>query len=101
MQLKWQNIFISKKKCFNMQQFNLNYDIIIYPSQKGWLKIRSILSEIYKFKTDKELDNYIEKRYSICGGYKDHMWSIMSDLHELFFNGTDYLKNMTIKLINE
>lgn len=42
----------------------------------------------------------IKRRTTEDGGYKDLLWSIMSELGELFFNGSQYLESSKI-LIEE
>jgi hypothetical protein len=80
-----------------MQKYNANYEIIIYPSEKGWEKIRSIISSIYKL-DGRRLDAYIKSKTTPENGFKDQMWCIMSDFGEMYFNGTSYFSTMNIDL---
>lgn len=85
-------------------QLNLNDSATIYPTATGFIKIENILREKYRhgltFDQIDEIDEKIKRRTTEDGGYKDLLWSIMSELGELFFNGSQYLESSKI-LIEE
>ena len=84
-----------------MVKYNINYSIIIYPNAEGWEKIRQIMSETYKFHTEDEFEAFFRSHVVETGaGYKDQIWSIMQDLGEIFFNGSNYLETTQIKLVD-
>ena len=83
-----------------MEKYSINDSIIIFPNPKGWLKIRDILSNIYKI-SDEELDEFLTHRYTENYGYKDQMWFIMSEFGIIFSQGTDYLKSLNIDFCND
>lgn len=81
------------------KHFNLNYDIVIYPNANGWLKMREIISQKYNISiTDAQIKLKNNTTYD-CG-YKDSLWVIASDFHDMFFVGQNYFKTMNIKLMN-
>jgi hypothetical protein len=79
---------------------NFNDEVIIYPSEEGWTKLFDILHKLHnvKYKSNIFISDYVSLRRTEDGGYKEQLWVIISDLHEMFFNGTPYLKNMNINL---
>jgi hypothetical protein len=81
-----------------MNKFNINHDVIIYPSDKGWWKIKENL--IYAYDVD-YAERQIASKRTEDGGFKEQLWCIMQDHSNLFYNGTDCLKSITIDLINE
>lgn len=81
-----------------MIRFNINYEVTIYPSEQGWVKIKQILQEKYAFKTKEELDKWIANRTVVNDGYKEQLWTIMGDFGDMFFNGSFYLKNTFMDL---
>lgn len=79
-------------------KYNLNYNVAIYPNELGWNKIRELLQKAYNFKSKESLEEYIKHRTSTNGAFVDQLWSIMSDLHDMFYNGTQYFDSMNIDL---
>jgi hypothetical protein len=85
------DIFKRKKKTYSIGwKHSLNNEIVIYPSEKGWEKINSMFSE-----------KYVQDRMTEDGGYQDLMWTVIEDLHELFYHGSDYLETTTIEIIDK
>jgi hypothetical protein len=83
--------------------FSVNDEVIIYPSEKGWIKIREIYTDIYADLYTKSLvrvdvDKHLRHKVTLDGGYKDQLWSIINDLNELFFIGSSYLESTRIEL---
>ncbi len=86
----------------NIIETNMNFNIVIYPSDKGWDKIYEIIQKAYYLDTLNEAIEYVNKyRKTEDGGYKEQMWEIMSSLGELFYNGTPYFNTTNIKIFNE
>jgi len=84
-----------------MIKYDINESIIIYPNAEGWEKIREIMSEKYKFNTEEEFEEFFRTYVVETGaGYKDLLWSIMQDLGEIFFNGSNYLETTNITLVD-
>ena len=81
-------------------KYNSNNNVVIYPNEKGWAKIREILQKEYKFETAKELDEWLIK-HTVNGGYKDQLWTIVADFNSMFFNGTSYFENSFIDLCGD
>jgi hypothetical protein len=83
-----------------MEKYNINHDVIIYPSEEGWRKIEFLLSELYPL-DKKQVKVWLKERRTKDEGYKDQLWNIISELSGLFFNGTPYFKTMEIILCEE
>lgn len=82
------------------QNFNLNNSATIYPTSEGWIKIKELLQSKYTFKQYTDFEDFLEKRTGKYGvGYTDTLWCIISDLGEIFYNGSNYLGNSDIKLV--
>ncbi len=81
-----------------MEKFNLNYEVIIYPTEKGWSMIKQNLIFAYNIALAEE---HIALKRTEDGGFREQLWCIMQDHSNLFYNGTDCLKTMVIDLINE
>ena len=77
-----------------MEKFTVNDQVVIYPNDKGWDKIHDLIREKYRLSNQKTFD-FIEGR-KFDGGYRDQMWTIMSDLHSMYFNGQNYFSNTYI-----
>lgn len=68
----------------------MNDSITIYPTDKGWIRIKDILMKKYGM-SDFLANEWIIHRQTPDGGYRDQHWVIIADLHEMFFNGQTYL----------
>ena len=68
-------------------EFSHNDEVTIYPNTKGWAKIIELFGT----------ESYYNKMTG-DDGYRDQLWVIIRDLHEMFYNGQSYFKNTTIKL---
>lgn len=80
-----------------MDSYNLNEDVIIYPNISGWIKINELISQKYNISIA-DGRKMVGGKKTKDGGYKDQMWVIIHDLHEMFYNGQSYFKTMNIKL---
>ncbi len=78
---------------------NLNKSITIYPNETGWRKIVALTANNYLL-SEKEAKEIVNKHKTKDGGYKDQHWSIINDLHSMFFNGQNFLKTADIKIDN-
>ncbi len=83
----------------NTIKLNLNNEIIIYPSNIGWIKIHEIISNLYGVSADK-LDDEIKKRTTEDNGYRDQLWKIIEELYPLIFNGSRYLLKSEVNYID-
>lgn len=81
-------------------EFNLNHNVVIYPNEKGWKKIKALIASKYSM-SNIEADEWVSIRKTDCGGYKDQLWVIASDLSDMFYNGQSYLSTTNIKLLKE
>lgn len=70
--------------------FSHNDNVTIYPNEKGWAKIIELTGDV---------DVYYYKQTE-DGGYRDQLWCIMHDLHEMFYNGQQYFENTLVKIEN-
>lgn len=78
-----------------LAEININQYASIELTEAGLKKVIDILMLLYP----ENAIYYVNKR--IVGNvYTDQLWCIMSDLHEIFFNGSQYLENTTIKIQN-
>ena len=80
-----------------MNAFNFNWKVTIYPNELGWKKILEITQDRYRI-TEFAAMLWVDRRRSNDGGYTDQLWSIASELHEMFYNGQNYLANTTVTL---
>jgi len=80
--------------------FNMNYNVVIFPSESGWERIISDLMSAYKLTKEKAIE-WAEKRKTPDGGYKDQLHVIIDLHHGMFFNGTNYFKSTEMILYNE
>ena len=80
-------------------EFNLNREVIIYPTEEGWKRIKELIAFTYSC-NDLEADGWVSRRKTDNGGYKDQLWVIIHDLHDMFYNGQRWLKT-NIDIINE
>lgn len=80
--------------------FNMNHDVVIFPSERGWKRIISDLMEAYNFNIEKATE-WAEKRKTEDGGYKEQLWEIIALHHDMFFNGTNYFETTKMILYNE
>ena len=76
---------------------NLNDEVVIYPNEMGFDKISQITKLAYNL-DDNRTKLWIESRITNDGGFKEQLWVICSVYHDIFFNGSPYLKNTTISL---
>lgn len=74
---------------------NLNDDVIIYPNKKGWERIEGIYFKEY----GEHGELMLSYRRTEQGGYKDHLWSIIDLLHQMFYMGTPYFNHMNIDVL--
>lgn len=84
-----------------MKKYNLNDSIVIYPNEKGWIKLKEVLIMEYKFKSEDKLNQYLILRTTEDGGFKEQLWEIMSLFGKMFYNGTSYFETSFIDLCNE
>ncbi|MBW7844875.1 MAG: hypothetical protein H3C45_04390 [Bacteroidia bacterium] len=83
-----------------MPRFNLNHEVIIYPNEKGFAKIKALIANRYLL-SNEEAETWVNKRKTEDGGYKEQLWVIVSDLHDMFYNGQNYMATAWIALLNE
>ena len=69
-------------------KFNHNDEVTIYPNDRGWAKIVELTGRVES----------IYEKQTEDGGYRDQLWCIIHDLHEMFYNGQRYFENTTIKI---
>jgi len=74
----------------------MNDEVIIYPNDRGWGKIRELLKEHYLL-SDSDATDWIDKRKS-NGGYKEQLWVVINNFHSMYFNGQNYFKSTNITL---
>lgn len=83
-----------------MVKYNLNNNIVIYPNENGWNKIIEIVKNDYNL-TWSAANEWVERRKTEDGGFKDLFWVIISDLHDIFYNGSTYLETTNITLSDD
>lgn len=83
-----------------MPRFNLNHEVIIYPNERGFAKIKALIGNKYLL-SNEEAETWVNKRKTEDGGYKEQLWVIVSDLHDMFYNGQSYMATTWIVLLNE
>ena len=83
-----------------MTKYNINNYVTIYPTEAGWRNIKAILDskDDMGFKRVIDVDNYINNHKTKDNGYRDQLWSIISNFSDLFFNGSPYLETTDIEL---
>jgi len=83
-----------------MINVNINNQVVIYPSDKGWDEIVRLTAKNYNISLEKAVE-WVKSRKTDDGGYKDQLWVIMSDLHDIFYLGNTNLKNSTMSICND
>lgn len=91
----------------NLAEINLNQEVIIYPTEQGWIDLFNTLKKntwVHVFIDDNNteedvVNEYIDKKRTDDGGYKDQLWQIIHDYGSLFYNGSDFLKTSVIKIL--
>lgn len=83
-----------------IKQFNLNNNVVLYPSESGWKKILKDIKKTYVL-SDKEAIAWVKQKTTKDGGYKEQLWVLMDVHHDMFFNGMTYLTSTNIDLIYE
>ena len=83
-----------------LPRFNLNKKVIIYPNERGWRKIKALIACKYLL-SNEEADKWINVRKTSCGGYKEQLWVIISELHDMFYNGQNFMATTEITLSHE
>lgn len=78
-------------------EFSLNDDVTIYPNENGWKRIRKIVYTKHALR-DVELERFIQNRTSDDGGYTDQLWSIIHDLGDMIWQGTNCIESTKIVL---
>lgn len=80
--------------------FNVNDDVVIYPSESGWKRIVQRTMQYYNIdlKTAKEL---VESKKTCDGGYRDQLAHVMCVIGEMFYTGTPHLSSTMIVLTQE
>lgn len=81
-------------------KFNINDKMIIYPNKKGWEFIKERLRDLYGLESDIKLDEFMENKITHGNGFKEHMWCIIENLPELFYQSSNYIKT-TVCLVEE
>lgn len=81
-----------------MEHFNLNDKVTIYPNEKGWEKIKGLIFEKNDGISWDEAVEIAEKKRTEGNGYRDQLWCIIDDLHEMFFMSQDYLEHTFVDL---
>lgn len=76
---------------------NINEEVIIYPTEKGWKKIKELMQIAYRL-TNEQVDDWVFLRTTDDNGYTDQLWVIISILHPMFFNGQDYLEHTWMRI---
>ena len=81
-----------------MKNINLNENVIIYPSEYGWKKIKEIVVQQYHDAgvPEEHALEYIRGHKTDDDGYREQLWCIISDFHEMFYNGTRYFDKVII-----
>ena len=83
-----------------MPRFNLNHQVIIYPNENGWRKIKALIASKYLI-SDEDAEKWVNSRKTKCGGYQDQLWVIIADLNDMFYGGQNYIASTWVSLINE
>lgn len=77
-------------------KISLNDYITISPSKLGWEKIRDVIAKTYNYDSV-EVSEYILRKKTEDGKYREQMWQIMSLFgNELFYNGSNYIENTEV-----
>ena len=74
-----------------LSKLNMNDYITIYPNENGFRKIKALIANRYLL-SNEEAEEWVKKRTTKENGYKDQMWVIISDLHDMFFNGQNFME---------
>ena len=82
-----------------MQNFNINQHIIIYPNEKGWVKLYELYRKSYPANvSNKWVSDNIELHKTKDGGFEEQLWSLIEYAGEMFHEHSNYLESTNIKL---
>ena len=82
-----------------MKKYNINNEIIFYPTEKGWDRIVELITDKYSLTPERVLA-WIEG-HKAGEGYKEQLWVIIQDFHEMFYNGQKYFKESNFYLVKD
>lgn len=74
-------------------KINLNGYATIFPTEKGWIKIKELLLFTLPKVLDGGVTAYMEQRTAVVDGnkgYRDQLWQIMHDFGTEFWSGSDF-----------
>lgn len=77
----------------------MNDEVIIHPSVYGIFKMIECIQSKYSISRIQAQD-WVNKRITDDGGYKDQLWVIIRDYHSMFFNGQQYFADTYFDFIN-
>lgn len=83
--------YMKKEYEEKLSKLNMNDYITIYPNENGFRKIKALIVNRYLLSSE-EAEEWVKKRTTKDNGYKDQMWVIISDLHDMFFNGQNFME---------
>lgn len=66
-----------------MLELNLNQNVTIYPTQRGWDIIKSIVSDFDEFDSD-DVEVWIKERTMKDGGFKEQLHYLITHFTGLF-----------------
>lgn len=78
-------------------KFTINDKIIVYPNKAGWEYIKKATAK--GMTSDVSIDDWINSVKTEDGGFKEQFHFIMTYYADLFSQGTDYLKDFDIIIV--
>ncbi len=78
-------------------EVNINSYGTIYPSEKGFEAIKQQIMREFLL-SEENADKRIKKLTTEDGGYREQIWTLFQDQGPMFYNGTNELKNSTLKI---
>ena len=77
---------------------NINNYITIYPTKKGWIKIKELLTAHYKGNPYFNYDEHMKNHKTDDGGYKYQMWCMIEHIHPVFYDDSFMQTKIEIKI---
>jgi hypothetical protein len=84
-------------------ELNINQEVIIFPNKLGWEKIRLVdrVNKRKHFHNDEDYLASFQNKMVENGGFKEQLWVVIDELHELFESTNRYLENSKMIIIDK
>jgi hypothetical protein len=80
-------------------KFNLNDEVVIYPTPEGWDKIIEIYRKTYGKDYNEAMNNIRKGHRTEDNGFKEQLHVIINMYGDIFFNGSNYITTADMDLL--